>query len=334
MNVAVLCNGLGVVNRGAETFALEFEKHLKNEFDIQLFGVKDTNTKTRNQIKLPWRNGRAYLESYYFGKYLYKNHILDNFDIILNNAGFPGSYWCNKQRKRTKTPFINRARGGGREEKISLHFKPDFTVFLTEFHRKKTSKRKNTVVIPNAVDIETSQEKSDLLKNFEPPFFLSASAIVDFKRTHLLIDAVEKYGKGTLIQASTGDLKDKIIEYGRSKLGNRFQYVGVLSKKELSKLYNSCDIFLLASKREAFGVIYLESMAHNLPVITEKDERRKEIIGSAGYLLDCTNTDLFADLIEKALNKDWKNIPMKQASKFSWNATKVKYIDLFEKVIK
>jgi len=62
MNVAVLCNGLGVVNRGAETFALEFEKHLKNEFDIHLFGVKDTDTKTRNQIKLPWRNGRAYLE--------------------------------------------------------------------------------------------------------------------------------------------------------------------------------------------------------------------------------------------------------------------------------
>jgi len=330
--IAVLCNGLGVVQRGAETFAIEFEKHLKNDFDIQLFGVKDTNTKTRNQIKLPWRNGRAYLESYYFGKHLYKYHMLDEFDIILNNAGFPGSYWCNKQRKRTGTPFINRARGGGREEKISILFKPNHTVFLTQFHCEKTTKKSNTSVIPNAIDINITKEKSTIIESFEPPYFLSTSALVSFKRIPLLIDAVKQYGRGTLIQTSTGNLKDEIIDYGKKHLGDRFQYLGIIKKEELDKLYNSCDIFLLASKREAFGVVYLEAMSHNLPVITESDERRKEIVGSAGYLLDCRNKRDFSGLIEETLNKNWKDIPKRQVEKFSWNNIKEQYKKLIEEI--
>ena len=93
MKVVVLTNGLNIVDRGAERFATEFKNHLDKYFDIDLLGAKDTKTKTRNQYKIPWRNGRAYREAFAFGKKLFRSNLLDKYDIIFNNSGFPVSYW-------------------------------------------------------------------------------------------------------------------------------------------------------------------------------------------------------------------------------------------------
>jgi len=86
---------------------------------------KGTNTKSRDKFRIPWRNGKASLESYYKKKKWYNTLYKDrNYDIIFNNSGFPCSYWCNKFRKLTSTPFVTRARGGGKEERLSRMFKP------------------------------------------------------------------------------------------------------------------------------------------------------------------------------------------------------------------
>jgi len=337
LNIALLCNGLGIVDRGSETLTKEIYKHLKNDFEIDMFSAKNTGTKNRNQIKIPWRNGKAYLESYYFCRYLYKKHMLDNYNIIINNAGFPGSYWCRKQRKRNKTPFITLERGGGKEELLNYLFKPDYMIYLTETSENNNNKKRylpkiKTTTIPIGINIEEFKDKSKskLVDGLEHPIILSTSALVSFKRIDLIINALEYYGKGSLIQTSDGNMQKEWVELGKQKLGSRFKYVGRINRKKLLKLYNSCDIFVNASGSEAFGIVYLEAMASELPIITQDDRRRREIIGEAGFFIDCESKHQFINAIKNVHTT--KKHSLEQAKKFSWDKIKTRYIDVIEEV--
>jgi len=113
-------------------------------------------------------------------------------------------------------------------------------------------------------------------------------------------------------------------------LGDRFQYTGKVDREVLLSLYQHSDYFLSASKHESFGIVYLEAMASGLPVISQYDERRSEIVGNAGYLLDCSDTTSFAKILGQYSGKPENAV--KQAEKFDWKVLKPKYVELIEEV--
>lgn len=338
VRIALLCNGLGVVNRGAERFSVEFLNHLSDIFDIDLIGIKDTGTKSRKEIKIPWRNGRAYWESYLFGRHLYKYDLLKDYDLIINNSGFPCSYWCNKIRNKYNVPFVTRARGGGREEKLSKYFKPDMMIFLTDQHRKQIAKDAvSSVTIPNAIDVDFYQNHKppeDLADGLERPIFLSTSAFVGYKRSHLLIKAVEELGNGTLVMAGDGQLRDETVNLGKGLLGKRFKYLGLVDRNSLLDWYKTADVFVNASGSEAFGVVFLEALSSGIPVVTQNDARRRDIIGDAGVLVDdCSNITSFADGLKIAYAHNWNNNQVEQARKFDWNIIKQLYVETINNIL-
>ena len=59
----------------------------------------------------------------------------------------------------------------------------------------------------------------------------------------------------------------------------------------------------------------VEAMASGLPVVATDDPIRREIVGDAGLFVDPTDTNKFANTIEKALNTNWGEKPRKQAEK-------------------
>ena len=68
--------------------------------------------------------------------------------------------------------------------------------------------------------------------------------------------------------ASSGDrtLRDAIAGFAR---GARIEYVSEFTdKRELIRLYKSCDAFVSAHRGEGFGMKILDAMACGLPVIT------------------------------------------------------------------
>jgi glycosyltransferase involved in cell wall biosynthesis len=331
--LAILCNGYGLINRGAERLTDGIYNLLKNDYEVEIYSALRTQTKTRKEIKLPWRNGKAYLESYYFAKEWTKVDT-NNYDLVINNAGFPGSYWCNKYRNKTGTPFITLERGGGREERINNLFKPNCMVFLTNYSMKKSPYGKK-VVLPVGVDMKkfsTPREPVPELESLQHPIFLSTSAMIEFKHIDYIIDAIETYGKGTLIQTSTGNKEEELDERGEEKLGKRYVSFGVVPDETLISLYQHSDYLVSASLHEAFGNIYLEAMSAGLPVIAQRDERRKEIIGDAGFLVDWQNdTDELAKSFDSF--KIEKGKVLEQAMKYDWDTLKPKYIDLIETVI-
>jgi len=324
-----------LIERGAERFTEGIYDMLKDDYKIEILSVRNTNTKARNEFRIPWRNGKAYLESYYFGKTIYNWEGHDNNwnpDLIINNAGFPGSYWCNKIRKLKGIPFITLERGGGREERLNHLFKPDKMVYLTK-HSMNNSKYKKKAHLPIGINVSDYQKRrkiQPLMEDLERPIYLSTSALVKFKRIPLIIDAVASLDAGTLLQTSDGDQKQEICEYGLKMLGDRFHYTGKVDREVLLSLYQHSDCFVSASKHESFGIVYLEAMSSGLFVISQADSRRREIVGDGGYLLDYCNESYRRTVF---LNYDRDIVkPLEQAKKFDWKILKPRYKELMEDV--
>lgn len=69
--------------------------------------------------------------------------------------------------------------------------------------------------------------------------------------------------------AERENLEEKVRELG---LKNHVEFLGELPYPEAMREMAKCDIFVMPSWNEAFGVVYLEALAHGKPVIGTKGE--------------------------------------------------------------
>ena len=67
----------------------------------------------------------------------------------------------------------------------------------------------------------------------------------------------------------------------------RMQFPGVVSKEALLEAYSQCDIFCAPSRFESFGIIFLEAMRAEKPVVGTRVGGILEIVtdGVEGYLI-------------------------------------------------
>lgn len=81
-----------------------------------------------------------------------------------------------------------------------------------------------------------------------------------------------------------GTLKEEYINLARSlSLDNKIKFLGENSQRDVNKILESSDIFILPSYPEAFGVVFLEALAKGLPVITCEGNGGGEELKLLGY---------------------------------------------------
>lgn len=107
-----------------------------------------------------------------------------------------------------------------------------------------------------------------------------------------------------------------------------------VSFSQMPSVYRQASIFCLVPQPcEAFGLVFLEAMASNLPVVATDDPVRREIVGPAGiFVAHPENPHQLASALRLALDKDWGHIPRRQALKFSWDKILKEYSSLFKSV--
>ncbi len=118
--------------------------------------------------------------------------------------------------------------------------------------------------------------------------------------------------------------------------------VTFLGKQEaIEEILSVCDLFILPSERESFGLSALEAMACEVPVISTNAGGLAEvnIHGKTGYTSEIGNYEEMAQFALDLLQNDeklesFRHAALEQAKKFNLEDIRLQYIELYKKLIK
>lgn len=87
---------------------------------------------------------------------------------------------------------------------------------------------------------------------------------------------------------------------------SQVKFHGFLTDQRRQSFYNNCDVFILPSRYESFGLVYLEAMAFGKPVIGTKIGGIPEIIEDdySGLLIDVNNPKQIAQSVLRLFSDD------------------------------
>ena len=107
------------------------------------------------------------------------------------------------------------------------------------------------------------------------------------------------------------------------------------SVNELVKIYNSADVFLNPTLEDNFPTTNLESLACGTPVITIDTGGSIESINDmTGIVINKNRFGDLKDAIEKSILNFSKEEIIKHSKKFSKEKMYIKYLDVYNRVIK
>ncbi len=100
-----------------------------------------------------------------------------------------------------------------------------------------------------------------------------------------------------------GRLERLAVEMG---VAERVKFLAGLTQEELMACYARCDVFALPSRREGFGLVFLEAMAHGKPVVGGAHGGTPEIIedGVTGLLVPHGDVEQLFGALEKLLTNE------------------------------
>jgi glycosyltransferase involved in cell wall biosynthesis len=80
---------------------------------------------------------------------------------------------------------------------------------------------------------------------------------------------------------------------------------GRLSEDDLAAAYQQCDVFVMPSKKEGFGIVFLEAMRHGKPCIGGNHGGTPDVIehGRSGYLVEYGDVSALSEYIRKLVDE-------------------------------
>lgn len=136
----------------------------------------------------------------------------------------------------------------------------------------------NIEIIGNVIDCEQfkirNSVEADKGSNVEflTVCYMEEEAQLYKKGLDILIKAwakvVSRYPNARLIIGGGGKAKEKVVEWTREyQVAESVTFLGALERNNVVQQMQSCDCFVLPSRYETFGVVYIEAMACGKPVI-------------------------------------------------------------------
>ncbi|HHX18559.1 MAG TPA: glycosyltransferase family 4 protein [Clostridium sp.] len=207
-------------------------------------------------------------------------------------------------------------------------------------------------IIPNGVDLDKfdGYEKDinfrrKYAKDNEKIIFF-VGRLVNEKGVHVLIDSVPKvlqyYNDAKFIIAGKGpqleDLKAKANYMGVS---HKVHFTGYIKDEELLKIYKCADVAVFPSLYEPFGIVALEGMVANVPVVVSDTGGLSGIVehGVDGMKSYTGNANSLADSILEILHNPEKAEKMKENalkkvySIYNWKVITDKTMEVYKNII-
>lgn len=165
---------------------------------------------------------------------------------------------------------------------------------------------------------------------------LSVGYLIERKGHHIAIEVLTRLPDWHLKIIGRGPELGK-LEKLASDLGvsQRVTFVGQVNQKELRIYYSAADVLVLASSREGWANVLLESMACGTPVVATNIWGTPEVVSTstAGRLMTERTPEALAMALENlAANLPDRSEVRRHAENYSWTATSEGQLKLFRDV--
>ena len=206
----------------------------------------------------------------------------------------------------------------------------------------KTNFNVDAQVIHNIVDVSKFQYVKRKLKDTFT--FISVGNLVQIKRFDILIEAFAKAFKDDksvfLKIVGSGPEKEKLQSLvNQYNMVNRIILLGEVGRDKLKEIYSQGDAFVLASRSETFGVVFIEAMTTGLPVIATDCGGPSDIVNEKnGYLIPVNDkqalVDAFIKMHDNAYSFNTLEISRLCMDKFSPENIANSLMEVFTEVVK
>jgi len=156
-------------------------------------------------------------------------------------------------------------------------------------------------IVPNLVNENIFKPKFKTSANF---VFLTVGGLMKEKGFNDLLDAIRIWSPKTsdikFIIVGDGPLSSSLKSKSR-QLGieKYIEWKGIVARDKMPEEFNNCNVFVLPSHHETFGIVYAEALASGKPVIATKCGGPEDIVNSSnGLLIEKGNPEALAIALE------------------------------------
>lgn len=172
---------------------------------------------------------------------------------------------------------------------------------------------------------------------FRRPILLSVGNLVPLKGHDLAIRALRLLPGSDLVIVGNGPERAALgVLAQESGVADRVTFAGVLAQEELRQYYGAADVLVLASSREGWANVLLESMACGTPVVATDVGGSREVVAApeAGVLVAERTPEALANAVRGLFERNPdRGATRRYAEGFGWGATTAGQLALFERIL-
>lgn len=275
------------------------------------------------------------------------------FSLIDGHYFFPDGVAIAKAAKALKLPFVCTARGTDINLipenplakkmvlKVLQESRYNFAVCqaLKDEMVALGADESKVSVLRNGVDLElfewSNNEKQLTLKKqvgIEGRLVVSVGGLVERKGHHLTIEAIANMPDVHFVLVGDGPEKNALLALAkRLEISDRVTLTGALTQPEVNKWFMAADCSVLASSREGWANVLLESMASGCPVVATDVWGTPEVVQSenVGRLCERNVASIASEMESLLAQTTLRNSVRSYAESFDWKETSDKQREFF-----
>lgn len=205
---------------------------------------------------------------------------------------------------------------------------------------------KKITVIPNGIDLDHfyPEDRIEARRSLGLPedarVLLSVGALIPVKGYDVLLEAVArmlpKVNRLHLYVVGDGPQRGILESQARQmKMERHVSFVGQRPNSQLRTWYNAADVFCLASSREGWANVIMESLACGTPVVATNVWGAPEILTKpeVGLLVE-RNPESIAEGLLKALDREWDcSMIHRHVAQRTWHQVAKEVEGVFKRVL-
>jgi glycogen synthase len=161
-----------------------------------------------------------------------------------------------------------------------------------------------------------------------PDYFIEAARLV-----------LERDQNVRFVMAGSGDLLEKMIRrVAQLRIGHKFHFTGFLKGTSVDRMLAMSDVFVMPSVSEPFGIVPLEAMRSNVPVVISKQSGVSEVLKHA-LKVDFWDVHGLADAIYSVthyngLNRMFTRHGKDEVESLKWEHAGLKVKEVYEEMLR